>query len=289
MTYLFALCAAFTAALGAAFQDREINAFSDEEAKGLRLILSSMRRPLWWLGLGVMVGAPVFQYLALRVGNLTQVQPVLTTELLFVLLIIVVTHHQRPGRIEWTGAAGIVIGLTVFLVAANSTGDVTQISKAWAVVMTVVGLGLVGGFYLASRRTKGSTRAVLLGAAAATCFSYQAAMTQIVAGVPLTKIFTQPALIGLVIAGLTGFLLFEHALRAGHIAASRASMVIVDPLLSVILGVVVFNDRLRHTPLALTLEVVGLAVLFAGSARLATSPLIAEAAPSPDKVEVAGT
>ena len=31
---------------------------------------------MWWLGLGVMVGSPVFQYLALRVGNLTQVQPV---------------------------------------------------------------------------------------------------------------------------------------------------------------------------------------------------------------------
>ena len=278
------MCSAFTAALGAAFQDREINAFSDEEAKGFHLILASIRKPMWWLGLFVMVGSPLFQYLALRVGNLTQVQPMLTTELLFILAIIVVTHHQRPGPREWRGAIAIVVGLALFLIAANSTGDESVISARSAVGITVGGLLLVAIFYLASRRTVGWSRAALLGSAAATCFAYQAAMTQIVAGVSVGKILTQPALIGLAIAGIAGFLFFEHALRAGHIAASRAAMVIVDPLLSVLIGIIVFHDHLEHTPIRVAFEVTGLLVLFWGAQQLASSPLIAQTDPPVEEV-----
>jgi drug/metabolite transporter (DMT)-like permease len=274
--YFLALCAAFTAALGAAFQDREIDSFSDAEAKGLHLLLAAIRRPMWWLGLVVLVGAPIFQYLALRVGNLTQVQPVVTTELLFILAIIVVTHKQHPGRLEWLGASGIVAGLVIFLVTADSTGTQTTISQHWAIVITLGAIALVGGFWGFAHFSKAWMRAALLGAAAATCFAYQAAMTQIVAGVPITSILTQPALLGLALAGISGFLFFEHALRAGHIAASRASMVVVDPLLSVTIGVVVFNDKINHGPVAITLEVLGLLVMCLGAWRLATSPMIAE-------------
>ena len=288
MPYVLALCAAFTAALGAAFQDREIDSFSDEQSKGLHLLLAAMRRPMWWLGLLVLVGAPVFQYLALRVGNLTQVQPVVTTELLFILVIIVITHKQHPGRAEWLGAAGIVTGLVIFLVSADSTGTQTTISLNWAIVITVVALALVGGFWGSAHFSKAWLRAALLGAAAATCFAYQAAMTQIVAGVPITSILTQPALLGLAGAGIAGFIFFEHALRAGHIAASRASMVVIDPLLSVTVGVVVFNDKINHGPAAITLEVIGLAVMCLGAWRLATSPMIAETGAPPSGTSLSG-
>jgi len=270
------MCSAFSAALGAAFQDREIATISDEQAKGARLILSSISKPMWWFGLFVMVGSPVFQYLALRVGNLTQVQPMLTTELLFVLAIIVVTHHQRPGLQEWTGSIGIVAGLSLFLVSAHPSGDQSVITRGWAVAITIGALALVGLFYGFSRRSTSWLRSALMGSAAATCFAYQAAMTQIVAGVSITKIFTQPALIGLAVAGVAGFLFFQHALRDGHIAASRAAMVIVDPLLSVFIGVVAFSDQIGHTPAAITGEVIGLVLLVVGARQLATSPMIAE-------------
>jgi len=286
MAYFLALCSAFTAALGAAYQDREMKAFSEEQAKGIRLFLTSISKPMWWFGLLVMTGSPIFQYLALRVGNLTQVQPMLTTELLFILVIIVITHHERPGRTEWVGAVGIVLGLAVFLFAAQPSGDISTISAKWAIILTVGALALVGGIWFFSRSTQGSLTAALLGAAAATCFAYQAVMTQIVAGVSILRIFGQPALYALAIGGTAGFLFFEKALRAGHIAASRAAMVIVDPFLSVLIGVCVFHDHLNHTPGAIIAEVVGLTMLFAGAKVLATSPLIGKvgpASPAPEK------
>ena len=113
-----------------------------------------------------------------------------------------------------------------------------------------------------------------MGAAAATCFAYQAAMTQVIAGVGAGQIISSPALYGLAVGGLLGFVLFQHALRAGHVAASRASMVIVDPLLSVLIGIVAFNDVLRRGPLSVVGEVLGLVILLIGAQRLATSPML---------------
>jgi drug/metabolite transporter (DMT)-like permease len=275
--YLLALCAAFAAALGAAYQDREVSAVDEAQSKGWRLLWASLKRPWWLIGLLVMAAAPLFQYLALRVGNLTQVQPVLTTELLFLLGIIIVTHHERPGMREWQGGFGIVAGLFLFLGAAHPHGGHSQLSLRWGLVLTLGAVVLVAAFFGLSRLSSSWPRAALLGAAAATCFAYQAAMTQVVAGIGLGQIISTPALYALAAGGLLGFFLFQLALRAGHVAASRASMVIVDPLLSVLIGVVAFGDQLRGGPLALSLECAGLVVLVFGAQRLAGSPLLVEA------------
>ena len=277
MPYFLALCAGFMAALGAAFQDREVSAVDESQSKGWRLLWASLKRPKWILGLVVMTAAPIFQYLALRVGNLTQVQPMLTCELLFLLGIIIVTHHDHPGQREWLGSFGIVFGLALFLVAAHPHGGHTQLSIRWGIALGAGAAVVVGGFFLISRIARGWIQAALLGAAAATCFAYQAAMTQVIAGVKPIDIIVTPALYALAVGGLLGFVLFQHALRAGHVAASRASMVIVDPLLSVLIGVVAFGDIVRSEPGAIALEIAGLAILMVGAQRLATSPLLAEA------------
>ena len=274
MAYLLGLCAALCAATGAAVQHREVAEVPTASSTGLRLVIAALRRPLYLLGFAVLLGAFAFQFAALRVGDLTQVQPMLATELLFLMVIIVFTHHQRPGRREWAAAVMIVGGLALFLVAAKPHGGVKTLSSGWAVVLTIA-LVVVGVLFGLSRLWVGWSRAALLGAAASSCFAYQAAMTKIVAGLHLSAIITSPALYLLGAGGALGFFLYTLALRAGHVAASRASMNIVNPLASVLIGVVAFAEVLNHAPAAIVLEVLGLVILVFGARQMATSPLIA--------------
>ena len=78
------------------------------------------------------------------------------------------------------------------------------------------------------------------------------------------------------VGGSVGFLLFQQAMRAGHVAASRAAMVTVDPLLSVVIGIVVFGDHMAHSPLATIAEALGLILLLSGAKILASSSLITQ-------------
>ncbi len=278
MTYFLAICSAFCAAAGAAVQDREISGLDEGQAKGFRLFLSSLRKPWWWVGLVVMVGSPVFQFLALRVGNLTQVQPMLTTELLFLLVLVVITHHQQPGLREFGGAGLVVGGLIVFLFSAKPGGGDVPLTWHWGLVLTIVlGAMVAVSVLVGYRLTPGGAKAAVLGTAAAICFAYQAAMTEAIANNhDILAIFRSPALYLLALGGSVGFVLFQQAMRAGHVAASRAAMVTVDPLLSVIVGIVVFGDHMAHSASAVIVELMGLVVLLAGARTLASSSLIAE-------------
>ena len=101
-------------------------------------------------------------------------------------------------------------------------------------------------------------------------------MSKTIGQTPARELLTSIGIWAYAVTGAIGFVLFQHALRAGHVAASRASMIIVNPLLSVLIGVVAYGESLRHGSLAITLEVLGLVILLGSARALALSPMIAE-------------
>ena len=276
MADLLAFIAAAAAATGAALQHREVAEVPEHRAGGLKLLLASLRRPGWWIGLGVLVIAPVFQFLALKIGTLAQVQPMLTTELLVLLAIIAFTHHQRPGRAEWLSSVGIVVGLVLFLLAAAPSGTEDTLKAGWTVPLCVGTVALLLVLWFLGSKVQGWARAALFGAAAASAFAFEAAMAKTIGQTPASELLSSIGIWAYAITGTIGFLLFQHALRAGHVAASRAAMIIVNPLLSVVIGVVAYGESLRHGPGAITLEVLGLVLLMGSARALALSPMIAE-------------
>ena len=69
-------------------------------------------------------------------------------------------------------------------------------------------------------------------------------------------------------------LLTAHAMAAGTLAASQPGFTIFDPVTAVLLGLFLFREHLRATPLALTAEVIGLIVAALGAWTLSHSDLI---------------
>src|SRR5262249_59494501 len=87
-----------------------------------QLAVYLFRRALWLLGGAAAVASYVFQALALHNGPLSVVQPVLVTELIFVLVLRRVWIHQDVALAAWGAGLVVCASLAVFLAAAEPTG-----------------------------------------------------------------------------------------------------------------------------------------------------------------------
>lgn len=229
-------------------------------------------------GFGLLLGVFVLQAMALRVGQLSIVQPVLTCELVFLVLILVVGFGRRVGWREVVGIVAIVTGLAGFFASASPAAGTGRPDRtAWVVVSTITGLCALG-MVVAARRGPRWWRAAVLGAASAMLFAYNAALTKTVTTLlrhGWAHVFAswEPYLLGL--TGAVGLFLAQSALHAGPITASRTTNAIVNPMVSIVIGVTAFNERLRHGAAFVALDVLAIAVLFTGVVVLVRSPLVA--------------
>ena len=110
MVIVFALLAALANAVNEATQHIASIA-APRRSSGWRLVLYLFRNPLWLLGWVALAAAFVFQALALHNGLISVVQPLLATELVFMLVLRRFWIHQSIRLITW-GAAALTCVLT---------------------------------------------------------------------------------------------------------------------------------------------------------------------------------
>ena len=68
--------------------------------------------------------------------------------------------------------------------------------------------------------------------------------------------------------------LTQNAIHAGPLVASQSTLVLIDPLASICIGIGLFGDDLQTGGAAGPLEAVSLLIAFSGAVLLARSPLI---------------
>ncbi len=79
---------------------------------------------------------------------------------------------------------------------------------------------------------------------------------------------------GVIVFGLMGLFLTQNAFHAGPLAASQSTLVLVDPLVSICLGIALYGDSLRTSGPYGPLEALSLLLMFMGAVFLSNSPLI---------------
>jgi drug/metabolite transporter (DMT)-like permease len=291
VAYLLAASAAFVNALTSVLQRIGVETAPESTTMRWSLMAHALRRGIWLIGFALMLVVFGLQATALRFGELSVVQPVLTTELLFLLLILAVWFRYHLGWQEWIGAATIVAGLAAFfLVAAPKGGNAVPSDRAFALASVVLTAAIVGCI-LAALRGPRWWRAAAFGAATAVTAAFSAALTKSITTYVTEgwgHVFTHAQPYMLAITGLGTVFLIQNALHAGPITASRTTMVTINPLVSIVLGVTLFADRLRTGPLWVSLEVAALAVLVVGVVVLARSPLVASTHEAGDIDEMLG-
>ncbi len=244
---LFAVFGAASNAAGTAFQRKA--AARLDRGGGLRFLLVLARDPAWVAGIVGVAGAALFQALALAFGPMALVQPVFVLELPFALLIAAPLLHRRMPAAGWAGVAAVVGGLALFLGCAAPAGAEDQAPMSrWTPVL----VGCLGAMALcvAAARGRGPVfRAGALGTAAAVGNALTAALLKSATGTfsdhGPAAFLTAWQTYGFALTGIAAVLLLENALQAGPLVASQPALTIGDAAVSLLLGVVLFQETIR--------------------------------------------
>ena len=254
MSIPYALAAACFLGLGFVAQQHAAHREPLERVMHFSLLLSLARKPLWLGGIAAMVCGQLLGATALGHGDITKVEPILATSLIFALVIAHGLYRERLSGREWSGAVLASAGVAVFLLAGSPAGghDPASLSPRWlAAAAAVAAAGLLA---LAAKRLGMGTGAILLAGAGGILFGVQDSLTRAWllatrSGVLHSVAHWQPyALLAVAIIGL---LLTQSAFDAAPLHVSLPAGVLAEPLTGIALGVAVFRERLRDTPLAL--------------------------------------
>ncbi|MER6954252.1 MULTISPECIES: DMT family transporter [unclassified Streptomyces] len=270
LAVLFAVLGAASNAVGTAFQRKA--AATVARGGGVRLLLALARRPAWAIGIAGVTGAALFQALALINGPMALVQPVFILELPFALLVAVPLLHRRLSPAAWWAVGAVVAGLALLLASAAPSGNRRQAGlDRWIPVLVVVVAVMAVAVLLARSATSPLFRAAALASAAAVGNALTAALLKSATGRladdGLPAFLTAWQTYGFAITGVAALLLLENALQAGPLAASQPALTIGDAAVSLLLGVVLFEEQIR-TGWWLLPEAIGVLVILWGVLRL---------------------
>lgn len=218
-----------------------------------RLVRATVAHPLWLAGAVADVVGLTLQVLALHLGALGVVQPLLITGLLFALILRQCTGHRSSRReILW----GVVLTATLigFLTLSGTAHHAAvhhSVDRRAAVVAAVVGVVLATTCVALGRAQRPSGRsAALLGVAVGAIYASTAALLKALTtlfGGGAVAVLTSWQLYAVLVVGAAGLVLNQLAFQAGPLAASLPAIATVDPLASIAIGVLVYGERVRHT------------------------------------------
>ena len=277
MIYGVGLAAALCLGLGFVLQQHAARTAPESDFLRFRLLLDLLHKPIWIGGIAAMIVGQLLSGIALAKADVSLVEPILTANLLFALIIARFLYHEPLSVNEWIGALLLTGGVTAFIVGGRPTGGDPggDSLPRWVLAMGLLVLAEI--CVVAARRHDGAQRAMLLATGAGLLFGIQDGLTRRAAR-PFTGdlgsvggVFLHWAPYVLVAVGVVGLLLAQSAFEAGPLQASLPAITASEPLAGIAVGVVVFQERLRVDAGALGLEVCGLVAMLAGVLLVGTS------------------
>lgn len=273
-----AMAAAAAFGVSAVLQHREARATVGDQTRWYRLLDHLARRPWWLAGILLAVAAFVLAALALAYGPLALVAPVVAMDLLFAVPLSAWWSRRPMSGRDWTGCALVVTGVGLFLATSPpSSGRSDAPAPEWLLAFGAV--VLAGAIAVAAgHRRQAATRARLFAAAAGVTFGLTAAVTlsaaRLFRDAPAAEFLGHWQPWALMTLGLTGLLLAQTAFRAAPLTASLPVIATLEPIAGVVIGTVVFRERLATSPFTLALQLCGAALAVAGIVLLASSALV---------------
>lgn len=268
MAAALALTAALLFALAAALQQKgALNLAGVSLAHPMSLVRLVGQR-MWLIGTIVLFVGYVLQAAALDRGRLAVIQPLLVTTIVFALPLGWLLTNQHVGRREVGGAAVIVLGLAMFALYGDPAGGKENApNDEWALAIGVLGI-VCGALLFVGRGGTPTKVAAVYGTVAGILFGLSAALTKptvdlLHEGVGIMLSHWQSY--ALAVAGVLGFVLQQVSLGTGRLAPSVATVSVANPVVGVLLGVLLFDERLSRPAWHVVVALIGLGLALGGA------------------------
>lgn len=274
------LLSALGFASAAVLQQAEAAAHAEGGIAGEGLMRTLVTRPRWWLGMLAYLIAYGLQVWAVSLGPVVVIQPLIAAQLVFALLLGTFFMGRRADAREWWGAISVTLGLAGFIVGTNPSNGSTEASDFGWTVSVGVTAGLTALCLLVGGRSQGAMRSTLYGTAAGLCWGFMIVLMKMVtqrmetgegvAGL-LEVLFLDPFFYGLLVTAIGGFILLQKAFAAGSLTHALVSYTVVEIVLAVVLGILLFREQPQTDLFSLIVTGFSSVLMLAGIVWLASS------------------
>jgi drug/metabolite transporter (DMT)-like permease len=278
LDYALTLLAALLIGTGFVLQQNAAAREPDSRFLSLRLITDLLRKPRWLAGIGCMVAGQILAAWSIGHLELSFVEPLLTTNLIFALVLSVPLSGASIRFWEIVSAGVLCAGVALLSLSRSakpiglSFGSFTH----WPAAAVIAGIAFLAVYFGRGRPYR--TKAMLTGTGAGLVYGIQDALTrqtlEILQYHGISALFTTWAPYALVGAGAIGIWLMQNAFSAGPLQVSLPAISAGEPLVGILLGVIIFGDRIQVSPGLLALQACGLAALVVGVIGVARAPAL---------------
>jgi len=224
----------------------------------------------WWLvGTGALLVGYAVQAVALDHGRLAIIQPLLVTTVVFALPLGYLLTNQQVGRREVIGALVVVLGLALYAIFGDPAGGNDNApNDEWVIALLVVGV-VSATLVVLARRSDGARRAALYGVASGILFGTSACLVkptiELLHDGGVAEVLSTWEFYAMAGAGIYAFVLQQISLSEGFLATSVATVSVANPIVSVAIGVLLFDERLSRPAWHVVVAVCGLALAMIGA------------------------
>ena len=249
MAGTLALIAAFLFALAATLQQKgALNLPTISLADPMSLV-RLVGQKVWLLGTVALFAGYLFQAGALDRGRLSVIQPLLVTTVVFALPLGYFLTKQHVGRREVIGAIVIILGLGLFVYFGDPAGGKENApNDEWAIAIGAL-VALSAVLLVFGSRGGLSMKAAVYGTVAGLMFGLSSALTKPTLDYLHESVSTMLShweCYALAIAGVGGFVLQQVSLGTGRLAPSVATVSVANPLVGILLGILLLDERLSR-------------------------------------------
>jgi drug/metabolite transporter (DMT)-like permease len=234
------------------------------------LLVALVRSPWWLLGMLADIGGFALQFLALRIAALALVTPLLVVGLIFSIIGAAWASGRRVTRREWRASTLVVGGLVLFLAAAQpGPGHPKASWLGWAILTAVIVVVVVACLGIAHGSPH--RRAIFLGVATGTVYGYTLAVTERAGHLlnhGVVHALSTWAPYVLVAASIVGLLINQSAYQAAELQWSLPLITVIEPVVAIIIGQLLFGEYIGTSPLDIAGELIGLVAVSLGVVQL---------------------